>query len=118
MVLDWCERDAVHEGPTRAMALDCLACAACCHEANVVVEEPDFARFRAIGRPELARPPYVRRAGGVVTLTFLPNGRCRHLGRTRKCAVYDARPDNCRAFVTGSEACLAAREDTLGYRDG
>jgi hypothetical protein len=119
VVLDWCERDAVHPGPTRALPLDCIACAACCHEANVIVDEADFERFRAAGRPELARPPYVRRAAdGVITLRFLPNGRCRHLQQNRKCAVYAARPDNCRAFVAGSEACLAAREDTLGYRDG
>ena len=119
VVLDWCERDAVHPGPTRTMPLDCLACGACCHEANVIVGEPDFERFRAIGRPELAKAPYVRRKkDGKLALQFLANGKCRHLGRGNACAVYEARPDNCRAFVTGSEACLAAREDTLGLRDG
>jgi hypothetical protein len=119
VVLDWCERDAVHEGPTRTMALDCLACAACCHDANVIVGERDLARFRRIGRPELAKEPYVRRKrDGKLALRFLASGKCKHLGRGNACAVYEVRPDNCRAFLTGSEACLAAREDTLGYRDG
>lgn len=118
VVLDWCERDAAHEGPTRTLPLDCLECAACCHDANVVIEDRDLARFREIGRPELTRPPYIRRRDGVTTLRFLPSGACQQLHRSRKCAVYEARPDNCRAFVTGSEACLAAREDTLGRRDG
>lgn len=119
IVLDWCERDGVHEGPTRTIALDCLECAACCHDANVIVGSRDLARFRRIGRPELTKAPYVRRKkDGKLALVFLASGKCKHLGRGNACAVYEARPDNCRAFLTGSEACLAAREDTLGYRDG
>src|SRR6185503_16784645 len=34
-VLSFCERDSVHPGATRSMRLDCLECAACCHDANV-----------------------------------------------------------------------------------
>jgi len=119
VVLDWCARDAVHEGPTRAMEIDCTACAACCHEANVVLEEKDLERFRAGGRKELAGRDYVRRAlDGKMTLRFAKDGRCQMLGQDKRCTIYSLRPDNCRAFVAGSEACLAAREDTLGWRDG
>jgi uncharacterized protein len=53
-----------------------------------------------------------------VTLRFLGKGPCQHLQRDKKCRIYPIRPDNCSAFVVGSEACLAAREDTLGLRDG
>jgi Fe-S-cluster containining protein len=119
VVLDWCERDETHEGPTRTLFLDCTACAACCMEANVVLGERDLDRFRRGGRPEIAQRAYVRRArDGRITLRFLPNGRCPHLGADRLCGIYEMRPDNCRVFPAGSEACLAAREDTLGWRDG
>ncbi len=118
-VLDWCERDSVHEGPSRLIRLDCLECAACCHESNVVLDEADLERFREGGRPDLLGRAYIKRArDGRITLRFAETGKCQHLGRDKKCRVYTIRPDNCRAFVVGSEACLAAREDTLGYRDG
>ena len=118
-VLDWCARDAVHEGATRTVELDCLACAACCHDSNVVLDDADLDRFRDAGRPELAKPQYVKRArDGKITLRFLGPGPCQHLREDKACAIYSIRPDNCRVFVQGSEACLAAREDTLGLRDG
>jgi hypothetical protein len=118
-VVDWCDRDAVHEGPTRKMKLDCVKCAACCHEANVVLDEADFERFREGGRPDLVHRDYVKRSrDGKITLRFAESGSCQHLRRDKKCGIYPIRPDNCRVFVVGSEACLAAREDTLGLRDG
>jgi len=117
-VLDWCERDSVHEGATRAIDLDCLECGACCHEANVILDEADFDRWRKAGRRDLLGRAYLKRADGRVTLRFAPSGRCQNLGHDNKCAIYALRPDNCSAFVVGSEACLAAREDTLKLRDG
>jgi uncharacterized protein len=118
-VLDWCDRDGVHDGPTRRIALDCLECGACCHEANVLLDAPDFARFRAAGRSDLIDKAYIKRSrDGKVTLRFAEGGRCQNLERDNKCAIYPIRPDNCRVFVVGSEACLAAREDTLRLRDG
>ncbi|MFT3771706.1 MAG: YkgJ family cysteine cluster protein [Minicystis sp.] len=118
-VLDWCDCDSVHEGSTRAMKLDCLECAACCHDANVILDGDDFARWRKAGRPDLAGKAYIRRArDGKVTLRFADSGACQHLGRDDKCRIYAIRPDNCSVFVVGSEACLAAREDTLRLRDG
>jgi Fe-S-cluster containining protein len=117
-VLDWCERDSVHEGSVRTINLDCLECAACCHEANVLLDEADFDRWKQAGRADLMGRAYIRRArDGKVTLRFLASGPCQHLGSDKKCGIYLIRPDNCRAFVVGSEACLAAREDTLGLRD-
>lgn len=117
-VIDWCVRDSVHPGSTRTIELDCVRCAACCHEANVVMDEADLARFREGGRPDLARKEYVKRSrDGRITLRFAPSGKCQHL-KGKKCGIYPLRPDNCRVFVVGSEACLAAREDTLELRDG
>lgn len=118
-VIDWCDRDSIHEGPTRTIHLDCLDCGACCHTANVVMDEADLDRFREGGRPDLVHKTYIKRSrDGRITLRFAPSGRCQHLGADIKCAIYPIRPDNCRVFVVGSEACLAAREDTLKLRDG
>lgn len=117
-VMDWCERDAIHEGSTRAVALDCLSCGACCHDAKVLLDLADFERWRKAGRRDLLDKAYIKRSSGKVTLRFLPDGRCRNLGGDNKCAIYPIRPDNCSAFVVGSEACLSAREDTLKIRDG
>jgi hypothetical protein len=117
-VLDWCHRDSIHPGPTRTVRFDCLDCAACCHTANVVLDEDDFSRWRDAGRKDLLSSAYLKRKDGRVTLRFAPSGRCQNLKRDNKCAIYAIRPDNCSAFVVGSEACLAAREDTLGLRDG
>ncbi|WP_441291940.1 YkgJ family cysteine cluster protein [Sorangium sp. KYC3313] len=118
-VLDWCERDSTHPGAIREVALDCLSCGACCHDANVLLDEVDLARFRGAGRGDLTGRAYVRRArDGKITLRFAASGRCQHLCEDLRCAIYEIRPDNCRAFVVGSEACLSAREETLGLRDG
>ncbi len=117
-VLDWCDRDAAHPGPTRAIALDCRACGACCRAAVVVLYQEDFDRWRAAGREDLCAERYLRRdPDGTVHLRFAEDA-CRHLGAERNtCAIYELRPENCRDFVIGSEACLSAREYTLGIRD-
>ncbi len=118
-VLDWCDRDSMHPGATRSVALDCLACGACCHDANVLLDGDDLSRWRDAGRSDLTARSYVRRArDGKITLRFAASGRCQHLGDDLRCGIYELRPDNCRAFVVGSEACLSAREETLGIRDG
>jgi len=116
-ILDWCDRDAVHPGPTRAMVLDCVACTACCQDADVVVETGDLARLVAHGRADLASESHYRRDDeGRLHLRFL-GSRCEHLGERGACAIYEARYTACRAFPPGSEPCLAAREDTLDVRD-
>jgi uncharacterized protein len=117
-VLDWCERDSIHPGPKRTIHLDCLDCGACCHDANVILDDADFDRWSEAGRKDLAGRAYLKRKDGTITLRFAPTGACQHLGGDNKCAIYPIRPDNCSVFVVGSEACLAAREDTLKIRDG
>lgn len=118
-VLDWCVRDSVHAGHVRDVELDCLACGACCHDSYVLMDEVDFDRFRAAGREDLLGKAYVKRSrDGRITLRFLDNGLCQHFGEGNRCGIYEIRPDNCRAFVVGSEACLSAREETLKIRDG
>jgi hypothetical protein len=118
-VLDWCERDSIHPEATRTIELDCTKCAACCREANVLLDEDDLARFRSAGRKDLTGRAYIRRhRDGRIVLRFADDKRCQMLRPDNLCGIYEIRPDNCRAFVMGSEACLAAREDTLGLRDG
>lgn len=130
-VVDWCDRDAIHEGPTRALDLDCLACGACCHDAEILIDERDLARLARGGRADLTTRAHVdRRRDGSIAFRLAEASpprtegypryktRCAQLGSDNRCAIYPLRPDNCRVFLVGSEACLAAREDTLGLRDG
>lgn len=117
-VLDWCERDSGHPGPTRTLRLDCLACGSCCHEANVLLDQDDLDTFRSAGRADLCTSKYVSRSrDGKVRLRFAPDGRCQHLAGDLKCRIYAIRPYNCSVFPVGSEACLAARESTRKWRD-
>lgn len=118
-VLDWCERDSVHPGPTRKVKLDCLDCAACCTDSNVILYEDDLNRFKEGGRKDLLTSKYITRSrDGKVRLKFIAKGPCQHLQKDNKCKIYSIRPFNCSVFPMGSEACLAARESTLSLRDG
>lgn len=118
-VLDWCTRDSIHEGTTRVFELDCLDCGACCHDSNVILDEVDLDRFRRAGRKDLTTSKHiVRHKDGRISLRFVKPGPCQLQAADNRCTIYEFRPDNCRRFVTGSEACLAAREDTLNLRDG
>ncbi len=117
-VLDWCERDSIHPGPTRRLRYDCLECGACCHDSNVILYDEDLARFREAGRDDLLTPKYIQRRAGKVRLRFVGTGPCQHLKRDMKCRIYPIRPFNCSVFPVGSEACMAARESTHGWRDG
>jgi Fe-S-cluster containining protein len=118
IVRDRTARDSIHEGPTRAIELDCLACGACCKDNRVELEEQDVERFRKAGRAELARAPYARREDGKIILVLRRDKRCRHLEDDNKCAVYPIRPDACSTFPAGSECCLSSREEELGILDG
>lgn len=113
------ERDSIHKGATRKIAIDCTKCAACCRDNEVVLLPPDVKRFKDGGRPELARAPYAKRhKDGRILLTLLENKRCRHLKRDNRCGIYELRPHACSEFPMGSECCLFAREDILGLYDG
>jgi len=111
-------RDSIHPGSTRAMDLDCLECAACCRANKVILEDHDIERFERGGRPELARPPYVRKDGDRLVLRLLASRDCRHLQGDNKCGIYELRPDSCSTFPAGSECCLYSREEELGLVDG
>jgi hypothetical protein len=112
------ERDSAFAGPKRTLDLDCLACGACCVKNEVILERKDITRFRRGGREDLLRPPYTRRKDGKLVLVLARGGRCKHLARDNKCGIYEMRPEMCRIFPPGSECCLGAREDELGWRDG
>jgi Fe-S-cluster containining protein len=113
------ERDSIHPGPTRKVSWDCMTCAACCQDNEVVLLEEDIERFKKGGRGELAKPPYAKRhKDGRIILTLLKSKRCRHLTKENHCGIYDLRPHACSEFPMGSECCLFAREDILKLHDG
>jgi hypothetical protein len=111
-------RDSIHEGPTRVLGLDCLACAACCTANRVVLDDADMARFDGAGRGELARPPFTRRDDGATVLVLRRDRSCKHLGVDKRCAIYGIRPSACSTFPAGSECCLSSRAEELGIVDG
>lgn len=111
-------RDSVHEAPTRELELDCLACAACCKDNHVELEDQDVRRFERAGREELSRPPYARRENGSIVLVLRKDKRCKHLADDNRCGIYEIRPGACSTFPQGSECCLSAREEELGIVDG
>ena len=118
IVLDWCERDARHPGPTRRMRLDCLACGVCCTYNRVVLEPEDYRRWRKAGRADLGGRAYTRTSKGKVVLRLTRSQACVHLDdHSKKCGIYELRPSNCSAFPVASEPCLSAREESLGVRD-
>jgi Fe-S-cluster containining protein len=113
------ERDSIHPGPTRKVAFDCMSCAACCRDNEVVLQDADIERFEEAGRGELAKRPYAKRhKDGRVILTLLANKRCQHLKRDNRCGIYAIRPHACSEFPMGSECCMFAREDVLKLYDG
>jgi Fe-S-cluster containining protein len=112
------ERDSIHEGALRTIALDCLECGACCKDNEVVLYDVDLERFREGGRADLGRPPYARKKDGKLVLTLLRSKNCRQLLPDNKCAIYAIRPDACSSFPVGSEPCLFSREEELGIIDG
>ena len=113
------ERDSIHPGPTREIAIDCTKCAACCQDNEVLLQPDDIKRMKDGGRPELTKPPYAKRhKDGRIILTLLPDKRCRHLQATNMCGIYELRPHSCSEFPMGSECCLFAREDILNLHDG
>jgi uncharacterized protein len=112
------ERDSIFPGTTRTLALDCLACGACCKDNEVLVFRKDEARLRRAGLAKLLQPPWSRRSNGRVVLTLRADKRCHHLHRDNMCGIYEARPDACSNFPPGSECCLFSREEELGITDG
>jgi uncharacterized protein len=116
-IREWCERDSAHPRATRRLALDCGACGACCRDNHVVIGRADVERWCVHGRADWSGRAYLRTSKGTRLLRLTNQGRCIHLKRDGRCRIYALRPDNCRAFPVGSEACLAARIDTLGIVD-
>jgi uncharacterized protein len=111
------ERDKHHLGATREMALDCMECGACCYSNEVVLGKEDIERFERAGRPELAAMPYARRKNGKLMLRLASDKGCLQLGTGNRCNIYELRPEMCRTFPAGSECCLSARAEDLGFHD-
>jgi len=111
-------RDKHYAGATREIALDCLACGACCYSNEVVLDEKDVQRFERAGRPELASMPYARRKNGKLMLRLAADRGCLQLSLDHRCSIYAIRPDMCRTFPAGSECCLSARAEDFGIYDG
>src|SRR5262249_17780870 len=105
-------------GQARAVEdeLDCLACGACCRtgtDGRILIPAEDLARWRRIGRPELAEAVQPGHFGEVAFATRA-DGSCVHLGTAASgnaCRIYEVRGTTCRDFEKGSPQCLEFRRD-------
>ncbi|NOY94665.1 MAG: YkgJ family cysteine cluster protein [Deltaproteobacteria bacterium] len=95
---------------------DCLSCGACCrtgHDGRILVPPEDLARWRELGRADLAEAVQAGHFGCVAFATRM-DGACVHLG-TEECAnacqIYEIRGTTCRDFEAGSPQCLEFRRD-------
>ncbi|MFO0619040.1 MAG: YkgJ family cysteine cluster protein [Polyangiaceae bacterium] len=103
--------------------LDCLACGACCrtgHDGRILIPAEDLARWRRIGRPDLAEAIQPGHFGEVAFATR-DDGSCVHLGTSTSpnaCAIYADRGTTCREFERGSWQCLEFRRTAGLARPG
>jgi Fe-S-cluster containining protein len=94
--------------------LDCLTCGACCRtgtDGRILIPPEDLARWRRIGRRDIAeavQPGHF----GMVGFATRDDGACVHLGteaNPHACSIYDIRGTTCRDFEKGSPQCLEFR---------
>ena len=109
-VREWIERDRAFKGATSRASFDCVRCAACCYDNEVLLDAADLLRLRRGGPKDLTRR--LRTTKGKA---FLPldrkTGACIHLDPALMCGIYAQRPFMCRDFPAGSEQCMTSRED-------
>lgn len=113
-----CRRNAGGMGPIQparqlgasvsSPTIDCTSCGACCfggHDRYVAILPED--RTRSIPENatiEIAGRRYMKMAcGHCAQLMITPEGQT-------LCAIYEDRPEACRAFRAGSFECLKARQ--------
>jgi uncharacterized protein len=95
-----------HAAPDDQDSTPCLSCGACCSFSR------SWPRFTLEDDADLARIPvsYIADDGAGMRCA---GDRCSALvgevGIATSCAIYDVRPDVCRACQPGDEACAMAR---------
>lgn len=108
--------------PAKGVIPDCRTCGACCLseyenlKTYIPLLDADLERFTPamkrrlvvldrMGLPNLGVKRYSR---GTQRICALHTGR---VGYRSACTIYERRPEVCREFQPGSEACLYARKD-------
>jgi Fe-S-cluster containining protein len=87
---------------------DCTSCGACCfggHDRYIVLLPEDRGRpIPEAVTTEIEGQRYMKMScGHCAQLTFTPTGQT-------LCAIYEDRPEACRAFRAGSFECLKSRQ--------
>lgn len=96
--------------------LDCLTCGVCCrtgHDGRILIPAEDLARWRRIGRDDLADAIQPGHFGEVAFATDA-SGACVHLGTAfspNACQIYEDRGTTCREFERGSWQCRSFRRE-------
>ena len=112
---DQTQQEAAGVLPTEVSTDDCRSCGACCGPPYVAdqyidLTDADVARLSThYKRAHVKRRPAAALAtkctnDGVVCVALRG-----YLGVNVSCAIYERRPDACRAFRPGSRTCLRLR---------
>ena len=89
---------------------ECDKCGACCKTFPIFASEDDAIREPRILSEGLRLDDSISDKEWRFKLYPLPfHHRCCFLGEHNLCAIYENRPDVCRAFKAGSAQCQAAR---------
>lgn len=102
------------------MQFDCQQCGACCSPLDyavdwVTVTQADVARLLPAERLHVLPRPRGEYVGDLLTVTGRPDNLCAccflagRIGENVSCMIYERRPQGCRDFENGSQACLDAR---------
>jgi len=76
----------------------CEMCGRCCHQANITVMDDEVARMaeHLNMTPERFISEYLYRKDGI--WLFKKSGRCRFLGKDKRCTIWSERPEICGDF--------------------
>ncbi len=89
---------------------ECDFCGACCRTRPVFVSEADAVREPRIRSEGSVIPLWMQTPAWVHRLFPLPfHEACCFLDAQNRCTVYSTRPEVCRDFRAGSEACQEVR---------
>ncbi len=110
------EPRALARATTPREAPECVECGACCRTDNpryVALSEDDLGRLAPREREALT---WSDRDGSYLRLELARCAALRVEGGRALCAIYERRPDVCRAFARGGPGCFEARAGAPGRR--
>lgn len=101
-----------NEFPKEELTYTCDQCGACCRTFCVRVSERDAEREPRIRNESIELQPWIQTRTWKYQIFPLPfHTGCCFLKPDNRCSVYETRPELCRDFQPGSDACQIARKE-------